>query len=186
MHHQETQNGYFAIDAAVAEQTEGDFKHFVSINSQRLKPKSASNSTWANQEKPVLKLPYDHRIPNSHIFLKDLAEASVKAIREREEHFHSQYPLSSTFPITYQDVADRVGDLLGKKIEIVKTPYEESVQRLVTAQFGQRYNAWNLNVAERLVLWYERYGLNGSPNVLKWLLGRNPITIEEWMAKSAS
>lgn len=29
MHHQETQNGYHAVDAAIVEQAEGNLKHFV-------------------------------------------------------------------------------------------------------------------------------------------------------------
>ena len=35
--------------------------------------------------------------------------------------------------------------------------------------------------AERLVLFYNRRGLRGSPNVLRWLLGREPTTVEEWI-----
>lgn len=35
--------------------------------------------------------------------------------------------------------------------------------------------------AERLILFYMRRGLKGSPNVLRWLLGREPMTVEEWI-----
>lgn len=35
--------------------------------------------------------------------------------------------------------------------------------------------------AERLVLFYNRRGLKGSPNVLRWLLGREPTTVEDWV-----
>lgn len=65
---------------------------------------------------------------------------------------------------------------LGKQIKIVKLPYLETVEKLVKASFVDNYKLENLDVAERLVLWYERYGLNGSPNVLQWLLGRKPTT----------
>lgn len=35
--------------------------------------------------------------------------------------------------------------------------------------------------AERLILFYNRRGLKGSPNVLRWLLGREPTTVESWV-----
>ena len=35
--------------------------------------------------------------------------------------------------------------------------------------------------AERLILFYTRRGLRGSPNVLRWLLGREPTTVHEWI-----
>ncbi|KAF5003998.1 hypothetical protein FDECE_9498 [Fusarium decemcellulare] len=215
MHHQETQNGYHAIDAAVSEQAEGNFKHFVFssvLKPQLRKPLNHDNkryieeylfesplnytvlqpcnflaenlypiAKWIHEDEPVLSLPYDHNIPNSHIFLEDLAEATLKILQEREKHYHSEYPLSSTYPIAYKDLVQPTEKALGKRIKIVKLPYLETVEKLVKASFGDNYNAGNLDVAERLVLWYERYGLNGSPNVLEWLLGRKPTTYEEWL-----
>ena len=35
--------------------------------------------------------------------------------------------------------------------------------------------------AERLILFYSRRGLKGSPNVLRWLLGHEPTTVEQWI-----
>ena len=37
------------------------------------------------------------------------------------------------------------------------------------------------DMAERLVLFYNRRGLRGSPNVLRWVLGREPTTVDEWI-----
>ncbi|KAF7558273.1 hypothetical protein G7Z17_g111 [Cylindrodendrum hubeiense] len=178
MHHQETQNGYYAVDAAVAEQKEGNFKHFIPSYAGLL---IMTASAWLQKDHPILSLPYNHNIPNSHIFLDDLAEATIKIIKEREQHFHSEYPLSSTFPIAYKDLVPAAEKALQKKIEIRKAPFEETVKKLVQGQFKDNYNAGNLDVAERLVLWYERYGLNGSPNILEWLLNRKATTFEEWV-----
>ncbi|KAI9155745.1 NmrA-like family domain-containing protein [Paramyrothecium foliicola] len=217
MHHQEVQNGYYAIDAAVTEQREGNFRHFVFssvLKPQLRKPLNHDNKRyieeylfesplnytvlqpcnflaenlfpigkWVQDNEPVLSLPYDHNIPNSHIFLEDLAEVSLTVLKEREKHYNSEYPLSSTYPIAYKDLVEITEEALGKRIAIVKLPYLETVKKLVTSQFGNDYKAGNLDVAERLVLWYERYGLNGSPNILEWLLGRKPTTYEEWLGQ---
>lgn len=37
------------------------------------------------------------------------------------------------------------------------------------------------DMAERLVFFYMRRGLRGSPNVLRWLLGREPTTVDVWI-----
>ncbi|CAJ0545007.1 Ff.00g085010.m01.CDS01 [Fusarium sp. VM40] len=215
LHNQEIQNGYIAIDAAVAEQDEGNFKHFVlssvlkpglrkainhdnkryieeylfesPLNYTVLQPCNflAENlfpiSKWIHEDEPVLSLPYNLNIPNSNIFLEDLAEATLKVFQEREKHYHSEYPLSSTYPIAYKDFVPPTEKALGKRINIVRLPLAEAAKAFVTAALGNKYNGKNLDVAERLVLWYDRYGLNSSPNVLEWLLGRKATTYEEWL-----
>jgi hypothetical protein len=49
------------------------------------------------------------------------------------------------------------------------------------ANEGDPLNAHVRDHAERLVLFYNRRGLNGNPNVLRWLLGREPTTIDQWI-----
>ncbi|KAJ4251433.1 hypothetical protein NW762_011416 [Fusarium torreyae] len=215
LHNQEIQNGYAAIDAAIAEQEEGNFKHFVlssvlkpglrkainhdnkryieeylfesPLNYTVLQPCNflAENlfpiSKWVLEEEPVLSLPYSFDIPNSNIFLEDLAEATLKVFQEREKHYHSEYPPSSTYPIAYKDLVPPTEKALGKRISIAKLSHAEAAKSFVTAAIGSNYNGNYLDVAERLVLWYDRYGLNSSPNVLEWLLGRKATTYEEWL-----
>ncbi|CVL07251.1 uncharacterized protein FMAN_16241 [Fusarium mangiferae] len=217
LHNQEIQNGYIAIDAAIAEQEEGNFKHFIlssvlkpglrkainhdnkryieeylfesPLNYTVLQPCNflAENlfpiSKWIDEDEPVLSLPYNINIPNSNIFLEDLAEATLKVFQEREKHYHSEYPLSSTYPIPYKDLIPPTEMALGKRINIIKLSHAEATKNFITAALGKNYNGKNLDVAERLVLWYDRYGLNSSPNVLEWLLGRKATTYEEWLGR---
>jgi hypothetical protein len=37
--------------------------------------------------------------------------------------------------------------------------------------------------AQRLVLFYNNRGLTGSPNVLRWLLGREPTIVDQYIQR---
>ncbi|KAM0540922.1 hypothetical protein ACHAPJ_013451 [Fusarium lateritium] len=109
-------------------------------------------SKWFLEDEPVLSLPYNVDIPNSNIFLEDLAEATLKVLQEREKHYHSEYPLSSTYPIAYKDLVPSTEKALRKRISIVKLSHAEAAKSFVTTALGSNYNRKYLDGAERLVL----------------------------------
>ncbi|KAF2229866.1 NAD(P)-binding protein [Viridothelium virens] len=218
-HHHETQCGYHAIDAAVKETKEGNFKHFVYssvLNSQFrkllnhdckryveeylyesgtlqhlnytvLKPCNFIDmfpiQMIAEQAQPVYPAPWDPNVANSLICLDDLAAVGVKVLDEREAHFFAEYPLCSTMPVPYTEMAAAAGRALGKEVRIELAPFEDRVKRLSQIVLGPDPNPRAVDGSERLILWYERHGLCGSPKVLEMLLGRKAITVDEWMVK---
>ena len=218
LHHHETQCGYHAIDAALAERKEsvGGFKHFVFssvLNTQIrkllnhdckryveerlyesgldytvLKPgnfiDSFPISAMTKQERPTYHPLWDPEIPNSFVMLQDLAHVTIKVINERENHFFAEYPLVSTLPTPYTEMVKKAEKALGKKVRIEQASFENTVAALNEGFLGEDQNPLSVDVSERLILWYGRYGLNGNPNVMRFLLGREPMTIDEWMAKS--
>ena len=165
----------------------------------------------AGQDKPVMEKLWKAGIPNSLIALRDIGEAAGKVLNDRDIHYLAEYPLCSTMPLSDAYVIKAIGKRLGKEIEIRSPPFEIGVDKLLMYLFGAKTatSAEVSNVyaktgasdfagnelaaegdlrgdivrdaAERSVLFYNRRGLKGSPNVLKWLLGRNPTTVEEWI-----
>ena len=165
----------------------------------------------AGQDKPVMEKLWNPDIPNSLIALKDLAEAAAKVLNEREVHYLAEYPLCSTMPLSDAYVIKAIGKRIGKDIEIKSPSFETGVAKALNYLFGSKTatSAEVSNVyastasgdyadndlanqgdlrgdiardeAERLVLFYNRRGLKGSPNVLRWLLGREPTTVEGWV-----
>lgn len=147
---------------------------------------------------------FNPHIPNSLIALKDLAEAAARVLLERETHYLAQYPLCSTLPVANVDVIKIIAKRLGKKITVPTPSIEEGVDKTLDLLYGGRQNGvytgeqvdldlrWpaaqgdlrpdiTRDEAERLVLFYSRRGLKGSPNVLRWLLGREPTSVEAWI-----
>ncbi|GJC88938.1 hypothetical protein ColLi_11776 [Colletotrichum liriopes] len=155
----------------------------------------------ANMEIPVMQRMWDPEVANSVIALQDLAEATAKVLNEGEKHYYAQYPLCGTAPISDADVAKVIGKQIGKGVRVNKPSFEKGVDYLMSTLFGAgktyadgAHFGFGINgtegdlrpditkdEAERLVLFYNRYGLVGNPNVLKSLLGREPTSVEEWV-----
>jgi uncharacterized protein YbjT (DUF2867 family) len=141
----------------------------------------------AGQEKPVLDTRWKPEHENSVIALRDLAEASAKVLRERSLHYLAEYPLCSTMPISEAGIISVIEKRIGRSIEIRTPSLEVAVSSLMHSLFGGETSEGDLrgdlvhDTVERLILFYNRRGLKGSPNTLRWLLGREPTTVEEWV-----
>lgn len=161
---------------------------------------------FAEQEKPVMERLWDPKTANSLIALKDLAEAAEKVLREGSTHYFAQYPLCSTMPISDQSVADAIAKSLGKTIEVRTPTFENGLAHTLAYLFGgeDKVAASELyagrdqktesaasggemrrditrDEAARLCLFYNHRGLVGNPSVLRWLLGREPMSLEQWV-----
>lgn len=158
----------------------------------------------AQETSPTFERLYNPDIPNSLIAPEDLAEAAARVIVEREAHYLAQYPLCSTLPISDRDFVKVIEKHIGKKIEVRCPSFEKGVQHLLDFLFGRSEPATvagdkpndflqmqaaegdlrpdiTRDEAERLVLFYNRRGLTGNPNVLRWLIQREPTTVEGWV-----
>lgn len=158
----------------------------------------------ASQDKPVMEKLWAPEIPNSTIALHDLAEASAKVLNERESHYLAEYHLCSTMPVSDADVCDVISKKISKRIEVTRPSFETGVNKSLAYLHGSTVGSESdvyagtppdfrlaaegdlrgdlvRDAAERLVMFYNRRGLVGSPNVLKWLLGRDPMTVEQWV-----
>ncbi|CBF89311.1 hypothetical protein AN0524.2 [Aspergillus nidulans FGSC A4] len=167
-----------------------------------LKPTNFMNAypvaALAEQEHPVLEKWWKPEHENSVIALEDLAEASTKVLDERERHYLAEYPLCSTMPISEVEIVGIIERRIGKKIELKTPSFETGVAKLTKALYGgDEKGAGELGLGSasegdlrgdlvrdtltHLILFYNHRGLKGSPNVLRWLLGREPTSVEQWV-----
>ncbi|GKT40297.1 uncharacterized protein ColSpa_00478 [Colletotrichum spaethianum] len=150
---------------------------------------------------PVMERLWDPDVANSVIALRDLAEAATKVLTEGKIHYYAQYPLCSTTPISDATIARIISKHIDKEVVVNKPSFEKGVDKLMSLLFGHiktevdgahsgfgiTGNKGDLRTdiskdeAERLILFYNRYGLVGNPNVLKLLLGHEPTSVEEWV-----
>lgn len=143
----------------------------------------------STETEPCLVTRWDPVHPNSLIALSDLAEATTKVLSERGKHFLAEYCLCSTLPISEARVADAISQKIGKTVKVSYPGLEISIENLTKFLFpgdaaqGDERPDLVLDTLERLVMFYNRRGLKGSPNVLRWLLGREPTTLEQWIER---
>ena len=121
-------------------------------------------------------------IPFSFVAIHDLGLAAKTVLEQRETHFLATYPIVGTLPMTYREVCEAVGEVIGKKVVIEQRGFEEAVELFSTVLFGREGKAdgKRRDGLERLLLYYNRHGLVGNSNVLEWLIQRKPMGIREW------
>ncbi|KAJ5877785.1 hypothetical protein N7455_001250 [Penicillium solitum] len=146
---------------------------------------------------------YNPNVANSLVALRDLAEAGARVLDEREAHYFAQYPLCSTLPVSDAELIKVIGEHIGKKIEVQTPTFEEGVSKILKLLYAGESGVYSgdhvhsdlrwpaskgdlrpditRDEAERLVLFYNRRGLKGNPSVLRWLIGREPTTVDEWV-----
>ncbi|OAA43659.1 NAD(P)-binding domain protein [Metarhizium rileyi] len=143
------------------------------------------------QEKPVLDKWWSPNYASSLVSLKDLAEVSAKVLNEREPHYLAEYPLCSTAPIAETEVVKLVERRIGRHIEVRVPSLEAGSDNLMEFLYGDKTGKTGnhgdprgdlvRDTVERLILYYNRRGLQGSPNVMRWLLEREPTSVEQWI-----
>jgi len=128
----------------------------------------------------VLRNPYPVETRLSLVDLEDVAEAAAMVLTKRG-HTGATYELVSTLPLTQTEVAAILGDALGRPVRAEVEPHEAWAARARTAGLGD----YQLATLIRMFQYYERYGLIGNPNMLRWLLGREPTALVEFARRAA-
>lgn len=158
----------------------------------------------AEQSSPTLERLWAPDVPNSVVALQDLAAAGMRVLKEREMHYFAQYPLCSTLPISDAEIVKIIGKHIGKSVTVKSPSFEAGVDHLAGVLFDEKlsevyagdqvdssmkypaaYDEIRPDISrdevERLILFYNRRGLRGNPSVLRWLIRREPTTVDEWV-----
>ena len=130
----------------------------------------------------------------SLIVLDDYAEVAAKVILEGAAHYGATYELSSGDCLTAYEIADRFSTVTGRPIRaeevspdefMVKHRKHHAMQALLDA--GQTVTSadfpYEFEVFRAIGACYSESDFVGNPNVLTWLLGRTPTTVEEYLRK---
>ncbi|KAL8827512.1 MAG: hypothetical protein Q9191_003141 [Dirinaria sp. TL-2023a] len=209
LHPHETEIGYNMIDAAVAQG--GAFKHFVFssvLNTQIRKMlnhdgkryveeyliESGLNYTILNPSNFTEAFPVQQALDtgicssrwnvdsrSSHTCLYDLGEVSSIVLSERQKHYLAQYQVVSTEPLSRRDQCERASKILGKELKAEALSLDETLGYEANKVVGLPSHPYTVDACRRLHLWYNYHGLLGSPNVMRWILGRDPMSFEEWL-----
>ena len=118
--------------------------------------------------------------PLSFVDMDDKVEVAAKVLTE-DGHYGATYELCSDDYLNAIEIAKLMTKVLGKEILPKLVPKEFIISGFQKAfpEYGD-YPARGFNA---LFDYYSEYGFFGNFNVLKWLLGRNPTTLEEYIKK---
>ena len=126
----------------------------------------------------ILRVPYSVDAKFSFIDIEDLAEAA-KIVLTETGHKNAIYELAGTAPTSHVDVAFAFKKVLGMEVKAEK---EEIETWRLRANGLSEYALKNLT---RMFEYYDQWGLTGNPNILKWILKREPASIEVFINRVA-
>lgn len=128
-------------------------------------------------EDGVLRVPYSVDSKFSFVDLEDVAEVA-KIVLTQPNHTNAIYELVGTSPLSHVEVAEILSRVLNRDVRAEK---EE------IGDWRLRAKGMNEHAVENLVKMFEYYGkwgLLGNPNTLRWILRREPTSLEMFIKKT--
>ena len=122
-------------------------------------------------EEGTLNIPYSVEAKLCFLDLEDLAEAA-KIVLTQPGHVNAIYELAGTNPTSHAEVAEILGHVLKRD---VLAEQEKIGDWRLRAKGLSEYALENLT---RMFKYYDQWGLAGNPNILKWILKREPNSLE--------
>ena len=122
----------------------------------------------------VHRMPFSTQARFSLAHIDDLAEATA-IVATQEGHDCAIYELGGPQALSQSDCARIISSVLGREIKAQARPLQEFLERARNAGMPEA----RLNVLDIMNRHYDAHGLQGNGNVLRWLLGRAPISFEQ-------
>lgn len=129
-------------------------------------------------EAGVLRVPYSVDSKISFVDLEDIAEAAGFVLRD-SSHVNAVYELAGTRPQSHADVAGILSKVLEREVRAEQQEIEDW-----KARAGEMSDYARENLV-RMFEYYDKWGLVGNPNVLRWLLGRDPASFASFFLRTA-
>lgn len=117
-------------------------------------------------------VPYATETRLSYVALADVATAAAAVLTDGRQHVGATYELVGTPPLRQHEVAAVFAAVLGRPVVVEVVPRAVWRERAVAAGLS----AYAVETLLAMFVYYEQFGLVGNPNVLRWLLGREPLT----------
>ena len=132
-------------------------------------------------ETGVLKTGWSLDRKQSLVDVGDIAEAAATVLIKGAAHAGATYELAGPGRFTAREMGEVIARVLGKPIRVE----EVDADTYLAGLFGDRDPATiphEASVARSLARRYSSDNFVGNPNVLTWLLGREPTTFEQFIA----
>jgi uncharacterized protein YbjT (DUF2867 family) len=125
------------------------------------------------------RVPYPITTGLSLVDVNDVAEAATRVLTE-PGHEGATYELVGSAPLTHVEVAEVISAQMGSPVAAAELPLDEWEQQ-ARKQGLQEYAVQTLL---KMFRYYAAYGLVGNPQVLRWLLGREPTSLEAFVQQN--
>jgi hypothetical protein len=119
----------------------------------------------SNEPELVVTADFNAKTLFTNVVLQDLGDGVARIIEQRERHYFALYPfVFMGLPMSYEEMWESVGKMLGKPVKVHQPSFDETVSGLrkrLTRNEGEM-PLDVLKAAERTLLFYNRKGLIGN------------------------
>lgn len=116
----------------------------------------------------------------SHIDIGDVASVAVKSLYAGE-HTGKTYELFGPEAVSNEELAKRISKVAGRTVKFVNIP--ETAQR--EAMLGMGMPEWQVTALLELQQYYKQGSAAKTDGLLKSLLGRDPVTLDQYLQSNA-
>ena len=129
----------------------------------------------------VYQVPYSVETRLTMVDLEDVAAAAALVLSE-PIHVGATYELVGTESLAQNAIADTLGSAIGRPVHCDRVPLSQWERRARATGLGD----YQVHALLSMFRYYDRHGFHGSPQVLTWLLGRPPSTLEDFVRRQVS
>ena len=139
-------------------------------------------------EEGILHVPYSVNARFSFVDLEDVV-AAASIVLTQPDHFHAIYELAGTPPTSHVEVAGIFERVLNRPVRAEQTePSVQTKSTPVVRRQGLPENAdepgdYKTKNLSSMFAYYDQWGLAGNPTILRWLLRREPISLESFITR---
>ncbi|KIJ23651.1 hypothetical protein M422DRAFT_29076 [Sphaerobolus stellatus SS14] len=127
-----------------------------------------------------VQLGFSSTVPHGFVDLVDLTSIAMKIMNDPAAHNLARYEFVSE-NVSYDEITRMISDLSGRQVKCDVIPAKDFLSMMNAG--GEIKNEFAEDAILRMMVYYDRWGLIGNPNVLKWLLGRQPTTWEAYLRR---
>lgn len=128
----------------------------------------------------VYPVPYALETRLSLVDLQDVAQVAATVLT-KAGHVGATYELVGTKAMSQTEVAGILGQQLGRPVHAQVVPIETWAQGARASGLGD----YQVETLRKMFRYYERYGFEGNPRVLGWLLGCPPMALAAFVERIA-
>lgn len=128
------------------------------------------------RERGIYPVPYPAETRLSLVDLVDVAQAAAIVLTE-PGHEYAIYELVGMIGISQSELAGILSEELGRPVRVEVMPLETWEQQAIKAGLGDQ----QIETLIKMFRYYQQFDFMGSPQVLSWLLGRNPTSFPDFI-----
>ena len=131
-------------------------------------------------ERGVFELSWSLERRQSLVDLGDVTDVALTVLRDSADHLGATYELAAPGRYTAHELGRIIGEVIGRSIEVQQIDAETFAARVLGGA-DPLTMVYELKAMRAITSRYSSHDFVGNPNVLTWLLGRQPNSFESFV-----